>query len=390
MLQQVAILGSTGSIGNSTLDVIRLFPERYQVAGLSGHRNIQLLAQQCIEFSPQVVAVPDETSREALMDRLSSNLSIDILVGQEGLIQLASDPHVDTVMAAIVGSAGMMPTLSAIKAGKKVLLANKESLVTAGALMMAQVKESGSLLLPVDSEHNAIFQCLPPNYDFSNPVQGLDSILLTASGGPFRSLSLDALKAVTPDQACKHPNWDMGRKISVDSATLMNKGLELIEACWLFDVVPDQIEVLIHPQSIIHSMVRYRDGSVIAQMGTPDMKTPIAYSLSWPERHKSGASPLNFTELGGLTFDKPDEDRFACLRLAKQAFKEGGVCGAVLNAANEIAVEAFLKGDIGFLEIAQTNEFVLGSVKNEPLESIEQVLVADQNARTLAKRRIYQ
>ncbi len=389
-MQSITILGATGSIGQSTLDVISQHPDRYRVFALSGFNNLDLLAQQTIRFQPTLVVVPDEVSRIKFLKMLGNDTIPEVLIGVDGLVQISKDPAVDTVMAAIVGAAGMLPTLEAIRSNKKVLLANKESLVAAGKLMMEKLRNSSSILLPVDSEHNAIFQCLPDDYDFKSKDQGIESILLTASGGPFRDFTTEELQQVTPEQACDHPNWNMGKKISVDSATLMNKGLELIEACWLFDVRPSDIEVVIHPQSIIHSMVRYADGSVLAQLGSPDMKTPISYSLSWPSRHGSGAKPLDFKTLTSLTFDTPDETKFPCLKLAKEAFNAGGNAGALLNAANEVSVESFLRNEIAFLDIPRINEQVLNDLECTELNSIDDVINSDFMARQFAKDRISQ
>ncbi|MDX1341881.1 MAG: 1-deoxy-D-xylulose-5-phosphate reductoisomerase [Reinekea sp.] len=376
---QVAILGATGSIGQSTLDVIARYPDRFQVFALSGHSNMAQLARDVKTFAPQFVVVPNNERRLELQ-RLTDATETEILVGEQALTDVASAPEVDAVMAAIVGAAGLDSSLSAAKAGKKLLLANKESLVVAGALLMDAVTHSGAQLMPIDSEHNAIFQCLPNG----QTNHGVESVLLTASGGPFREFSLEQLAHVTPEQAVAHPNWSMGRKISVDSATLMNKGLELIEACWLFDLTPADIEVVVHPQSVIHSMVRYVDGSVISQMGAPDMRTPIAYGLAYPERIVSGSDRLQFTSALQLSFDQPDRERFPCLRLAEDAMRLGGTAPAILNAANEITVAAFLNRRIGFTEIARINEQVLTDSNIETVESVEQLRDVDQRARQLA------
>jgi len=377
--QTVSVLGATGSIGCNTLDVIERHPDRFDLFAISGHRNLDRLAEQALRCQPRYVVVPDEASRARLLERLDGQ-GIEVLAGEAALADVAAHPDVDTVMAAIVGSAGLTSSLAAARAGKRLLLANKESLVVAGHLLMAAVAESGAELLPIDSEHNAIFQCMPSDHR----RQGVASVLLTASGGPLRAMSAGQLADVTPEQAVAHPNWSMGRKISVDSASLMNKGLELIEACWLFDLTPDQIEVVLHPQSVIHSMVRYLDGSVIAQMGTPDMRTPIAYGLAYPDRIVSGAEPLAFDPTLQLTFDTPDRDRFPCLRLAEEAIAEGGTLPAVLNAANEITVEAFLDRRLSFPDIARINEVVMNQMGAEPVESVEQLLGVDARARALA------
>ncbi|MCH8552325.1 MAG: 1-deoxy-D-xylulose-5-phosphate reductoisomerase [Natronospirillum sp.] len=380
--QQVTILGATGSVGCSTLDVIAQHPDRFQVLALSGHRNLTLLTEQCARYRPAYAVVPDAPAAAQLSAALSLlSPQTEVLCGADALRRIAALPECDIVMAAIVGAAGLPPTLAAAEAGKRILLANKESLVVGGRLLMDTVERTGATLLPIDSEHNAIFQCLPTAKD----RQGVTSILLTASGGPCRTLSQEELAKVTPEQACAHPNWSMGQKISVDSATLMNKGLELIEACWLFDLQPSDIEVVVHPQSVIHSMVRYADGSVLAQLGEPDMRTPIAYGLAWPERISAGVSPLDFTRLGGLTFEAPDLQRFPCLRLAAEAFAASASAPAVLNAANEVAVEAFLAGQIGFLDIPRINEAVLDRVPSGELTDLAALLALDQRARTEAR-----
>lgn len=377
--QRICVLGATGSIGCNTLDVIARHPDRFQLFAISGHRNLDRLIEQVERFRPSYVVVPDEAGRQQLLSRISG-ATAEVLVGEAALNDMASHPDVDMVMAAIVGSAGLTSSLAAARAGKRLLLANKESLVVAGHLLMAAVADSGAELLPIDSEHNAIFQCLPSEHR----RQGVSSVLLTASGGPLRDWTADQLNHVTPEQAVAHPNWSMGQKISVDSASLMNKGLELIEACWLFDLTPDRIEVVIHPQSVIHSMVRYLDGSVIAQMGTPDMRTPIAYGLAYPDRIVSGAEPLSFDPTLALTFDNPDRERFPCLRLAEDAIREGGTLPAVLNAANEVTVSAFLDRRLSFPDIARINEAVMEQLGAEPVESVEQLLAIDVRARDRA------
>ena len=386
-VELITVLGATGSIGRSTLDVLARHPERYRVFALSGYSRLAELEQLCLQHRPQFAVVADEAAAAVLRDGLrSAGLATEVLVGEQGLCDVASHTDVDVVMAAIVGAAGLLPTLAAVRAGKKVLLANKEALVMSGALFMQAVRDSGAQLLPIDSEHNAIFQCLPMDFADGLEQVGVRRILLTASGGPFRELPLEQLASVTPEQACAHPNWSMGRKISVDSATMMNKGLELIEACWLFDARPEQVEVVIHPQSVIHSLVDYIDGSVLAQLGNPDMRTPIAHALAWPERVASGVSPLDLFRVGRLDFQEPDLQRFACLRLARQAAEAGGSAAAVLNAANEVAVEAFLQRRIGFTQIAQLNEAVLNSLPVASVESLEAVLAADRSARESAQR----
>ncbi|MGP6458554.1 1-deoxy-D-xylulose-5-phosphate reductoisomerase [Pseudomonas parakoreensis] len=383
--QQITVLGATGSIGLSTLDVIARHPERYQVFALSGFTRLSELLALCVRHVPQFAVVPEAAAARGLQDDLrAAGLSTRVLVGEEGLCQVASAPEVDAVMAAIVGAAGLRPTLAAVEAGKKILLANKEALVMSGALFMQAVHKSGSVLLPIDSEHNAIFQCMPQDFSRGLSTVGVRRILLTASGGPFRQTPLSELAHVSPDQACAHPNWSMGRKISVDSASMMNKGLELIEACWLFDAKPSQVEVVIHPQSVIHSLVDYVDGSVLAQLGNPDMRTPIANALAWPERIDSGVAPLDLFAIARLDFEAPDEERFPCLRLARQAAEAGNSAPAMLNAANEVAVAAFLDGRVGYLEIASIIEDVLNLEPVVALEHLDAVFTADAKARTLA------
>ncbi len=387
LVQNVTVLGATGSIGRSTLDVIGRHPELYRVFALTANRQVELLYQQCLEYKPQYAVMADENSAAELAQLIAASaLKTDVLAGLAGLQEVSGADEADVVMAAIVGAAGLLPTLSAIESGKRVLLANKESLVMSGALFMDAVKRSGTCLLPIDSEHNAIYQCLPANYMEGMARVGIRRILLTASGGPFRTTPIDQLTKVTPDQACAHPNWPMGRKISVDSATMMNKGLEAIEACWLFGLTPDQVEVVIHPQSIVHSMVDYVDGSVLAQLGNPDMRTPIAYGLAWPERIDSGVSPLDLVKLGRLDFATPDYGRFPCLKLAMDAVSAGGTAMAILNGVNEVAVSAFLAGQIGFLDIARLNEAVLNDVDSRPASDLDLVLAADADARHSANK----
>ena len=386
-LQQVTVLGATGSIGLSTLDVIARHPERYQVFALSGFSRLAELEALCMIYRPRFAVVPQALVADQLQATLrAAGLATQVLHGPEGLCQVAAHPDVDTVMAAIVGAAGLPPTLAAVGAGKKVLLANKEALVMSGALFMQAVKRSGAVLLPIDSEHNAIFQCLPGDYSRGLQQVGVRRILLTASGGPFREMPLEQLHAVTPEQACAHPNWSMGRKISVDSASMMNKGLELIEACWLFDATPAQIEVVVHPQSVIHSLVDYVDGSVLAQLGNPDMRTPITHALAWPERIDSGVAPLDLFAVARLDFQAPDEQRFPCLRLAREAAQVGGTAPAMLNAVNEVAVAAFLERRIRFPEIARMIEDVLHTEPALAVESLDAVLAADSRARDLAEQ----
>lgn len=385
--QQITVLGATGSIGLSTLDVIARHPERYQVFALSGFTRLSELFALCVRHVPQFAVVPEVAAARGLQDDLrAAGLPTRVLVGEEGLCQVASAPEVDAVMAAIVGAAGLRPTLAAVEAGKKILLANKEALVMSGALFMQAVRKSGSVLLPIDSEHNAIFQCMPADFSRGLSSVGVRRILLTASGGPFRQTPMSELANVSPEQACAHPNWSMGRKISVDSASMMNKGLELIEACWLFDAKPAQVEVVIHPQSVIHSLVDYVDGSVLAQLGNPDMRTPIANALAWPERIDSGVAPLDLFAIARLDFEAPDESRFPCLRLARQAAEAGDSAPAMLNAANEVAVAAFLDGRVRYLEIASIIEEVLNLEPVVALNDLDAVFTADAKARLLAEQ----
>ena len=385
--QQITVLGATGSIGLSTLDVIARHPERYQAFALSGYSRLDELLALCVKHRPQVAVVPHGQAASQLQAGLrAAGLNTEVLVGEEGLCQIASAPEVDAVMAAIVGAAGLRPTLAAVNAGKKILLANKEALVMTGDLFMQAVRRSGSVLLPIDSEHNAIFQCLPQDFARGLGNVGVRRILLTASGGPFRETPLAELEHVTPEQACAHPNWSIGRKISVDSASMMNKGLELIEACWLFDARPEQVEVVIHPQSVIHSLVDYIDGSVLAQLGNPDMRTPIANALAWPERIDSGVAPLDLFAVARLDFQRPDEQRFPCLRLAREAAVAGNSAPAMLNAANEVAVAAFLDGRIRYPQIARIIEDVLNSEPVVAVDELEAVFAADSKARMLAEQ----
>jgi 1-deoxy-D-xylulose-5-phosphate reductoisomerase len=353
-MQNITILGSTGSIGMSTLDVLARHPERYSVYALTAHSRVEQLAEQCLRFKPQLAVVGSAAAAQQLRALLQDKApAIEVLYGDAALCQVASAEACHAVMAAIVGAAGLAPSLAAARAGKKILLANKEALVMSGQLFIDAVKQSGAVLLPIDSEHNAVFQCLPHNYQRQPAALGVEKILLTASGGPFLHRAVETLDSVTPEEAVAHPNWVMGRKISVDSATMMNKGLEVIEAHWLFGAAASQIEVVIHPQSVIHSMVSYIDGSVLAQLGNPDMRTPIAYALAYPERIASGVSPLDLTVVGQLQFTRPDLQRFPCLKLAYDALLAGGSAAAILNAANEVAVQAFLDGKIGFRMIDQ-------------------------------------
>jgi 1-deoxy-D-xylulose-5-phosphate reductoisomerase len=385
-MRQISILGSTGSIGLNTLDVIRAHPERFKVFALTASKQVELLAQQCIEFSPALAVIGDAQGAARLTALLlEKNSRTQVLYGPDALVNAVTDSGCDTVMAAIVGAAGLVPTLAAAKAGKRVLLANKEALVMSGHLFMQAMKSGGGELLPIDSEHNAIFQCLPPQFTkASQAALGVEELWLTASGGPFRDTPLEQLTTITPAQACAHPNWVMGRKISVDSATMMNKGLEVIEAFWLFGLPLEKIKVLIHPQSVVHSMVRYVDGSVIAQLGQPDMRTPIAYGLAWPNRIEAGVAPLNLAQLAALSFSEPDLIRFPCLALAFSAAQAGGIAPTVLNAANEIAVAAFLDEGMPYLQIPKVVEKTLNAIQARPVESIEVILEIDAQARRVA------
>jgi len=390
-MKRLAILGSTGSIGVNTLDVAARHPERFEVVALAARRNVERLAEQCIAHRPRYAVMIEREAAERLSAELAAKApQVEVLCGSEALESVAASSEVDAVMAAIVGAAGLPATLAAARAGKTVLLANKEALVMSGALFLRAIEEGGATLLPIDSEHSAIFQALPRGFACGRGGEfersGVRRILLTASGGPFRNTPIERLAKMTPQQACAHPNWVMGPKISVDSATMMNKGLEVIEAHWLFGAPLESIEVVVHPQSVIHSMVEYHDRSVVAQLGAPDMRTPIAFGLAWPERIDSGVDPLDFTTLGRLDFERVDAARFPCVRLAVEAIRRGGTAPAALNAANETAVEAFLGGRLAFTQIAQVIESVLGEVDAEPLESLEQAYAADVEARALAVR----
>lgn len=386
-LQNITVLGSTGSIGVSTLDVIRRHPDRYQAFALCAHSQVDKLFEQCLEFKPRFAVLRDAELAGRLRQLCKdAGLVTEVRYGVEALVELSSLPEVDAVMAAIVGAAGLEPTLAAAQAGKRVMLANKEVLVMAGELFMHAVREHGARLLPVDSEHNAIFQSLPADFSRGLVACGVQKILLTASGGPFRNTALADLSKVTPSQACAHPNWVMGRKISVDSATMMNKGLEVIEARWIFDAPPEMIQVVVHPQSVIHSAVQYSDGSVLAQLGNPDMRTPIAYAMAWPERIAAGVEPLDLFKIARLDFYPPDFERFRCLQLAYDVLKAGGTAPAILNAANEVAVAAFLAGELAFTSIAQLNEATLQAIPILPEGSLGDVLAADAQARYVASR----
>jgi len=382
----VTLLGSTGSIGLSTLDVIGRHPGRFRVVALTANRSVDRLAEQCVRFQPEIAVMADDAAADRLALLLKDKApDVQVLSGSEGLASVAAHVAVDFVMAAIVGAAGLLPTLAAARAGKRVLLANKEALVMSGALFMQAVREHRAMLLPVDSEHNAILQCLPDNYLAGEVPPGVRRIMLTASGGPFRNLPVSKLSAVTPEQACAHPNWDMGRKISVDSATMMNKGLEVIEAGWLFGLPMDRIEVVLHPQSLVHSLVEYNDGSVLAQMGNPDMRIPISHALGWPERIESGAKSLDLVSIGNMQFEAPDTTgHYPCLELASAAWRSGGTAPAILNAANEVAVQAFLDKRIAFTGIHRVVEQVLDQCSVHGADSIDTILADDVRARALA------
>lgn len=388
-IQSLTLLGATGSIGVNTLDVVRRHPERYRVYALCAHSRVDELFAQCVEFKPEHAIIGDAQLAGRLADRLKrAGIATEVSHGVEALERVASAPETDTVMAAIVGAAGLRPTLAAARSGKKIMLANKESLVMAGALFMRVARENGARLLPVDSEHNAIFQSLPANFSDDLASQGVRRILLTASGGRFRTTPLAGMTGVTPEEACAHPNWVMGPKISVDSATLMNKGLEVIEARWLFNTAPEKIQVVVHPQSVIHSMVEYVDGSILAQLGNPDMRIPIAHCLAYPERIESGAEPLDLFKIGRLDFEAPDFERFPCLGFAYDALETGGTAPAILNAANEVAVAAFLAGRLPFLDIPKVIAATRKNVAVGSGDDLEAIFAADVQARTLASRLI--
>jgi 1-deoxy-D-xylulose-5-phosphate reductoisomerase len=382
-MKRITILGSTGSIGWSTLDVIGRHPESYRIHALTAHRNVKTLVEQCLAYRPDVAVMVDpEAARQAREHLRAAGCETEVRSGAEALVTVAQAPDTDQVMAAIVGAAGLLPTLAAAQAGKRVLLANKEALVVSGALLLDAVRQSGAVLLPIDSEHNAIFQCLPDG----RTAPGVERILLTASGGPFRTRDPATLDTVTPDEACAHPKWSMGRKISVDSATMMNKGLEVIEAHWLFGLAPERIQVVIHPQSIVHSMVAYADGSVLAQLGNPDMRTPIAHALAWPERMEAGVAPLDLMTAGALGFEPPDGARFPCLGLAYQALESGGTASILLNAANEVAVDAFLRDALRYSDIPHVIGATLETLPVEAVTDLASVLEADRRARASATR----
>jgi len=384
-MKGITVLGSTGSIGVNTLDVVLRHPDKYHVKALTANTNIQILLEQCIKHKPEFAVMVDADAATRLEQELKNKASeVTVLSGIDGLLKVVELADVDYVMAAIVGAAGLLPTLAAAKASKRVLLANKEALVMSGKLFMDTIEQNHAELLPIDSEHNAIFQCMPSGFNKDVEKSGVKQVLLTASGGPFRTTPLDQLSAMTPEQACAHPNWVMGRKISVDSATMMNKGLEVIEACWLFHVKPDFIQVVIHPQSVIHSLVEYNDGSVLAQLGNPDMRTPIAYGLAWPERIDAGVERLDLFDIARLDFVAPDEKRFPCLRLAREAMQQGGTSSAILNAANEVAVNEFLQKRIRYTDIVRIIESVLENVTQHEATSLEIILEDDKLARESA------
>ncbi len=383
----ICILGATGSIGVNTLDVVARHPEKYKIVALSANGQVDRLLEQCEKYQPEYAVMANEKAAEELESKLKNkNISTQVLSGIDGLETIASLPQVDIVMAAIVGAAGLKPTLAAARSGKRILLANKEALVMSGQIFMDEVKKNNAVLLPIDSEHNAIFQCLPENYEKGLAESGITKILLTGSGGPFRTKALSELTNITPDEACAHPNWSMGRKISVDSATMMNKGLEIIEACWLFNTNPDNIQVVVHPQSVIHSMVQYSDGSVLAQLGQPDMRTPIAHALAWPDRIESGVEKLDLFSIAKLEFEQPDYERFPCLRLAEESIRKGGTAPAILNAANEVAVASFLNNELRFIDIPYIVEQTLKNINSRPANSLTEILEDDLAARREAEQ----
>ena len=387
--KNLVILGATGSIGDSTLDIIARHPEKFDLVAISGHKNVDKLTKLCEKFNPGYVVISDESLYLQLAENISNlNIKTKVLAGESELETICTLPEVDMVVAAIVGSAGMKPVLATVKAGKDLLLANKEALVVAGDLVMSAAKKSQSNIIPLDSEHNAIYQCLPDNYSIGETPKSVDKIILTASGGPFWNKPIEEFSHITPEQACAHPNWDMGRKISVDSATLMNKGLEVIEAYWLFNMPINRIDVHVHPQSIIHSLVCFKDGSLLAQLGEPDMRIPISYGLGLGDRLTSGAKTINLLEHGKLNFIEPDYHKFPCLRLARDSIESGGTAMAVLNIANEVVVDAFLNHKIPFTSIAEINQKVLEHVSIEPVSSLEQLLELDIEVRSLTSQLI--
>ena len=388
-MRKVAVLGSTGSIGVNTLDVIRRHSGKFKVFALSANRSIDAIYAQCLEFTPEFVAMADQASADTLATKLKdAGSGVQVVGGETSISELAGHTSVDVVVAGIVGAIGLFPTLEAVRAGKIVLIANKEPLVMLGAEIMEEARQYNATILPVDSEHNAIFQCMPEGGRRGMQRSGIEKILLTGSGGPFRELPISEFASITPEQACVHPNWDMGQKISVDSATMMNKGLELIEACALFDVTPDFVSIVVHPQSIIHSMVAYVDGSILAQMGAPDMRIPIAHGLGWPERIESGTDRLDLIDIARFDFQPPDENKFPAIRLARVAAEEGGTLPAILNAANEVAVDAFLREHIGFDQIPILIEKTMEAVPKEEQRSIDSVLQADQQSRAYVTKQL--
>lgn len=386
-MRGLTILGATGSIGVNTLDVVSRHPDRFSIVALTANTQTKRLYEQVVKYKPKYAVMMDENAAHQLQDKIQgSGLDTQVLSGMDGLIEVSSLPEITDVMAAIVGAAGLLPTLAAAKNGKRILLANKEALVMSGQLFMDEAKNSNADILPIDSEHNAIFQCMSGQYRIGESAESVvKHILLTGSGGPFRTTAINELDSVTPDQACAHPNWNMGRKISVDSATMMNKGLELIEACWLFNTTPDHIKIVLHPQSIVHSMVEYADGSILAQMGQPDMRTPIAHALAWPERMESGVESLNLFNIVKLEFEEPDLTRFPALRLADEAIRIGGTMPAVLNAANEIAVQAFLDEHIRFTDITRLVENVMSQATSQTANSLDTILAQDAWARNTTR-----
>lgn len=387
----VCVLGATGSIGASAADVLARHPDRFRVVALTANRDVEGLVERCRQLAPEIAVMRDESAADTLRERLGElNIATEVWGGEDALQAAAALPRVHAVLAAIVGAAGLMPAMAAVRAGKRVLLANKEALVMAGAIFLDEVARSGAELLPVDSEHNAILQCLPPGRGASLSDQGVRRILLTSSGGPLRRLSAGELDEVTPEQACAHPNWSMGAKISVDSATMMNKGLEIIEACWLFDAAPDDVEVVVHPQSIVHSMVEYRDGSVLAQLGNPDMRTPIAHALASPDRVDAGVSALDLVATGRLEFEAPDAGRFPCLELGREAVRLGRGAPAVVNAANEVAVAAFLEGELRFTRVPEVIRSVLETMGAPLAGSLDEVVAIDRRAREVAQDELAQ
>ena len=389
-MKGICVLGATGSIGINTLDVASRHPEKYKIIALSANSQVDRLVEQCEKYQPEYAVMANEKAADQLTQILNNkNSSVKVLSGLEGLETIASLPQVDIVMAAIVGAAGLKPTLAAARSGKRILLANKEALVMSGHIFMDEVKKNNAVLLPIDSEHNAIFQCMPEDYEKGLAESGITKILLTGSGGPFRTKAISELTNITPDEACAHPNWSMGRKISVDSATMMNKGLEIIEACWLFNTNPDNIQVVVHPQSVIHSMVQYSDGSVLAQLGQPDMRTPIAHALAWPERIESGVEKLDLFSIAKLEFEQPDYERFPCLRLAEESIRKGGTAPTILNAANEVAVASFLNDELRFTDIAYIVEQTLTNLTSRPAISLNEILEDDQAARKEAEQLIH-